>query len=165
MKKGEKMTKAQKQKISQGVSNRWEEKGVEIKYGARESEDYTTYMREYRREYYEKNRQKLQDYCLERNYDKMTTERLMELREHHRNGRFASDEKKGRIINIIEKVLIKRGVLTTVCDFEHNYTTVPVETVTYSQSASNPMNFEKPNKIEINGVWYDLVESPIQWEG
>lgn len=51
------------------------------------------------------------------------------------------------------------------CDFEHNYTTKTTAEI-FKDGLQNYMpKPHKPNKIEIDGVWYDLVECPIQWEG
>ena len=56
MKKGTKMTDEQKKHLSEAVHNYWENKEQDLKYGARRSEDSTTYMCSYMREYYEKNK-------------------------------------------------------------------------------------------------------------
>lgn len=170
MKKGTKMTDEQKQHLSEAVKRSWEKKNMELKYGSRESEDRTTYMRNYRREYYEKNKQKVLDYNLERIYSDLSTDKLLKMREKRMNSSFMPDDKRQRILNVIEKILIARGALTVECDFEHNYTTKTTAEI-FKDGLPNYMpNIEvqkpyKPNKIEIDGVWYDLIECPIQWEG
>ena len=158
------MTDEQRQHLSEAVHNYWENKEQDLKYGARRSEDPTTYLRLYMREYYEKNREKWRLYSLERKYSAMTTEALLKLREKHMKGPIASDEKRQRLINIIEKILIARGALTVECDFEHNYTTKTTAEI-FKDGFPNNMPKPQPNKIEIDGVWYDLIECPIQWEG
>ena len=170
MKKGTKMTDEQRQHLSEAVHNYWENKEHDLKYGARRSDDSTTYMRSYMREYYEKNKEKWHTYTMERKYNDMTTEALLKLREKHIKGPVASDEKRQRLINIIEKVLIARGALTVECDFEHNYTTKTTAEIFKDGLPNYIPDIEvqkphKPNKIEIDGVWYDLIECPIQWEG
>ena len=154
------MTDEQKKHLSEAVHNYWENKEQDLKYGARRSEDSTTYMRSYMREYYEKNKEKWHIYTMERKYNDMTTEALLKLRDKHKNGPVASDEKRQRLISIIEKVLIGRGVLNVECDFEHNYTTKTTAEIfkdwetCYAPNITPP----KPTRIEIDGVWYDLVE-------
>lgn len=83
MKKGTKMTDEQKKHLSEAVHDYWENKEQDLKYGARRSEDSTTYMRSYMREYYEKNKEKWHTYIMERKYNDMTTEALLKLREKH----------------------------------------------------------------------------------
>lgn len=162
MKKGTKMTDEQRQLLSEAVKKSWEKKNMELKYGSRESEDRTTYMRNYRREYYEKNKQKVLDYNLERIYSDLSTDKLLKMREKRMNSSFMPDDKRQRILNVIEKILIARGALTVECDFEHNYTTKTTAEIFKDGFPNKP---HKPNKIEIDGVWYDLIECPIQWEG
>lgn len=168
MKKGTHMSEESKKKLSEAVAAAYKLRGNYGHYGVHQKDDeisYRTYQREYKREWYKKNYEKWHDYTMKKSYEKMTTEKLFALRERHSASKFMEDEKRKKLVKIIESVLIERGALTVTCDFEHNYTTVPTEQLSYS--ATNPTNFEtpKPNKIEINGVWYDLVECPIQWEG
>lgn len=160
MKKGTHMTEESKKKLSEAVSKRWKEKGKYGNYGVHQKdseESYRTYQRLQHRDWYARNKEKWSNYIMKKKYEAMTTDELFRLRDKHANGMIAGNEKKQRLVDLINSVLAERGVLTATCDFEHNY----------SYSANNPINFEmpKPNKIEINGVWYDLVECPIQWEG
>lgn len=160
MKKGSHMTEESKKKLSEAVSKRWKEKGKYGNYGVHQKdseESYRTYQRLQHRDWYARNKEKWSNYIMKKKYEAMSTEELFRLRDKHANGMIAGNEKKQRLVNLITSVLVERGVLTVTCDFEHNY----------SYSACNPANFEmpKPDKIEINGVWYDLVECPIQWEG
>ncbi len=157
MKKGSHMTEESKKKLSEAVSKRWKEKGKYGNYGVHQKdseESYRTYQRLQHRDWYARNKEKWSNYIMKKKYEAMTTEELFRLRDKHANGMIAGNEKKQRLVDLINSVLTERGALTITCDFEHNY----------SYSAVNPTNF-KPNKIEINGVWYDLVECPIQWEG
>lgn len=153
MKKGTKMTDEQKKHLSEAVKRSWDLKNQDLKYGSRESEDRTTYMRNYRREYYEKNKQKVLDYNLERIYTDLPTDKLLKMREKRLNSSFMPDDKRQRILNVIEKILIARGALTVECDFKHNYTTKTIEDWDMCNVAP-----PKPTRIEIDGVWYDLVE-------
>mgnify|MGYP006908799154 CR=1 FL=1 len=173
MKKGSHMTEESKKKLSESIAAAYKKRGNYGHYGVHQKDDevsYRTYQREYKREWYKKNYEKWHEYTMKKNYEKMTTEKLLKLKANHEKGFFRNPEKKQRLINLIDAVLIERGAVQPVVDFEHNYSVV-----TIPESAANTFNCApnitveidkpKPNKIEINGVWYDLVESPIQWEG
>lgn len=163
MKKGSHMTEESKKKLSESIAAAYKKRGNYGHYGVHQKDDevsYRTYQREYKREWYKKNYEKWHEYTMKKNYEKMTTEKLLKLKANHEKGFFRNPEKKQRLINLIEAVLIERGVLTVECDFEHNYTTKTTAEIfkdldmCYAPNIAPP----KPTRIEIDGVWYDLVE-------
>ena len=173
MKKGSHMTEESKKKLSESVAAAYKKRGNYGHYGVHQKDDeisYRTYQREYKKEWYPKNKEKWRNYIMKKKYEAMTTTELFRLRDRHAKGMFAGNEKKQRLVDLIDAVLIERGAAQPVCDFEHNYSVVPIpesaaNTFNYTPNVAVEIDKPKINKIEINGVWYDLVESPIQWEG
>lgn len=159
MKKGSHMTEESKKKLSESIAAAYKKRGNYGHYGVHQKDDevsYRTYQREYKREWYKKNYEKWHAYTMKKKYEAMTTEELFRLRDKHANGMIAGNEKKKRLVDLINSVLVERGVFGVTCDFEHNYTTKTTADwdMCYAPNIAPP----KPTRIEIDGVWYDLVE-------
>lgn len=97
-----KMIKAKKRENGENLVN------VEQLAG---KEGYREYQREYRKIHYSRNRQAWKDYLMQKSYDKRTTEELLKLLEQKKRNFTLPEDRKKRLIEMIENSLRKRGEL------------------------------------------------------